>query len=79
MVANCYWKARLSEPQNEGDDDSEVSLCIQEDVEKMNVTFTFEDYSEADDNLLIVQFRKLTSVLKERTQKLIMRRGGSSM
>jgi hypothetical protein len=78
MVANCYCKARLSEPHNEGDD-SEVSLCIQEDVEKMNVTFTSEDYSEADDNLLTVQFRKLTSVSKERTQKLIMRRGGSSM
>jgi hypothetical protein len=41
------------EPHNEEDDDSEVSPCIWEDVmEKMNVTFTFEEYVEADDNLL---------------------------
>jgi hypothetical protein len=78
-IANCYWKARFfatPEPHIEDDDDSEVSPHIWKDVkEKMNVTFTSEEYVDADDNLLPCAVQEMMiSVLKTRIQKLIMRK-----
>jgi hypothetical protein len=56
MTENCYQKARFCEtpePDNEDDDNSEVSPRMCEDAEeKTNVTFIFEEYAEADDHHL---------------------------
>jgi hypothetical protein len=55
-ILNCYQKAGFfatPEPDNEDDDDLEVSPHILKDLkEKMNVRFAFEEYVDADDNLL---------------------------
>jgi hypothetical protein len=62
---NCYEKTRFcetSEPHNEEDDDSEVSSFIWEDVqEKVDVTFTYDEYVEADDNPLPCAVHKTDS------------------
>jgi hypothetical protein len=68
-IANCYQKTRFCEtpqPHNEEDDDSEVSPHTWEDVkEKMNVTFTFEKYVEAYDNLLPCAVQKIDNLCTE--------------
>jgi hypothetical protein len=68
-TANYYQKARFCEtpePHNKEDDALEVSPYIWEDVkEMMNVTLTFKEYVQADDNLLPCAVQELDNLCIE--------------
>jgi hypothetical protein len=69
MIANYYQKAgfcETPEPHNKEDNALEVSPRIWEDVkETMNVTFTFKEYAQAEDNLLPCAVQELDDLCIE--------------